>query len=117
MSSRHWAQRVGDMIGAIEEIQRLSGGLDSDALARDPVLFKAILYNFIVIGEAARSIPDEVCRQNPSIDWVGIRAMRNVVTHVYFGINPQRVHETIVTDLPGTLAQLRRIDARPPCQS
>ncbi len=107
MSRRHWTQRVRDMIGAIEEIQRLTAGLGSDVLARDPVLFKAVLYDFIVIGEAARSIPDDICAQHPTIDWAGIRAMRNVVTHVYFGVEPGRVRETIVTDLPGTLARLR----------
>ena len=115
MSRRHWTQRVRDMIDAIEEIQRLTAGLDSDALGRDGVLFKAVLYNFIVPGEAARDVPEDICSQHQGIDWTGIRAMRNVVTHVYFGVKPERVHETIVKDLPGTLTNLRTIlaGARP----
>jgi uncharacterized protein with HEPN domain len=97
------------MIATIEEIQRLTAGLDAESIGRDVVLYKAVLYNFVIIGEAARSMPEDICKQHPEIDWAGIRAMRNVVTHVYFGVNAMRVHQTIRDDLPPTLAALRAI--------
>ncbi len=117
MSPRHWEQRVADMIEAMEEIQRLSGTRDAAALGADAAVFKAILYNFIVIGEAARSIPDSICAQHPAIDWAGIRAMRNIVTHVYFGVDAARVHDTIQRDLPSTLRALRMMIGTPPSGS
>ncbi len=114
MSPRHWDQRARDMISAIEEIQRLAQGHDPASLTQESTTLKAILYNFIVLGEAARTIPDEICDQHASIDWAGIRAMRNVVTHVYFGVSVVRVLDTIQRDLPGTLRALRLMVGIPP---
>ncbi len=117
MSPRHWELRVADMIGAIEEIQRVVGARDAAALGADTASFKAVLYNFIVIGEAARSIPNAISDQHPAIDWAGIRAMRNIVTHVYFGVDAARVHDTIQRDLPSTLRALRMMIGTPPSGS
>ena len=111
MSRRHWRQRVADMIGAISEIPSLARGRDANQLAEDTASYKAILYNSVILGEAARQVPDDVAGRAPEIDWPGVRAMRNVVTHVYFGVDAPRVVATIEADLPPTLAALKRLAA------
>lgn len=113
MSRRHWRQRVADIIAAIREIQALAGGRAPTELEADGAAYKAILYNFVIIGEAARHVPDDIGRLTPEIDWGGMRAMRNVVTHVYFGVDAERVHQTITTDLPVTLAALLHLQSLP----
>jgi len=97
------------MLAAIREIQALGAGRGVDELTRDNPAYKAILYNFVIIGEAARHVPDDVGERAPEIDWPGMRAMRNVVTHVYFGVNAASVHATIINDLPPTAAALERL--------
>lgn len=111
MSRRHWRQRIADMIAAIREIQSLARGRDANRLAEDTASYKAILYNFVILGEAARQVPDDLAGRAPEIDWPGVRAMRNVVTHVYFGVDATRVVATIEADLPATLAALERLAA------
>lgn len=113
MSRRHWRQRVADMIGAIREIQSLARGRDAKQLSEDTASYKAILYNFVIPGEAARQVPDDVAGCAPEIDWPGVRAMRNVVTHVCFGVDAARVVATIEADLPATLEALERLAAIP----
>lgn len=83
------------MIGAIREFQSLARGRHADQLAEDTASYKAILFNFVILGEAARQVPDDVAGRAPEIDWPGVRAMRNVVTHVYFGVDATRVVATI----------------------
>jgi uncharacterized protein with HEPN domain len=42
---------------------------------------------FYVIGEAVRNIPDEIRDKHPDVDWRQINALRNIIAHVYFGID------------------------------
>jgi uncharacterized protein with HEPN domain len=43
--------------------------------------------------------------------------MRHIVTHVYFGVDAARVHDTIQRDLPSTLRALRMMIGTPPSGS
>ncbi len=109
MSPRHWQQRIHDMIVALEDIQRLAAGKTAADLATERTTYLAILYNFVVVGEAAREVPGEVCELHPEIDWDGMRGMRNVLTHKYFGVDEARVHRAIVESVPRTLVELRAV--------
>ena len=60
----------------------------------------AVLRNITVIGEAARNIPTEVMVRHPEIPWREMGDFRNVVVHMYFGIDMSILWETIQNDLP-----------------
>lgn len=107
MSSRSTADRIRDIIAAIDEISVFLVGLDQAAFCADAKTIKAVQLNFIVIGEAATRIPDEVQRQFPNIPWPLMRAMRNRLVHVYFQVDPRIVWETAVGDLPPLVDELR----------
>jgi uncharacterized protein with HEPN domain len=47
----------------------------------------AVVRNFIVIGEAAGRIPEDICRAHADIPWAEMRTMRNLVVHDYFGVD------------------------------
>lgn len=51
------------------------------------LLFKVVLYDFVIIGEAAISIPLEIRLQHPQIPWRLMSDMRDVIAHEYFQIN------------------------------
>jgi len=36
---------------------------------------------------------------HPDIPWTDVIAMRNVIVHHYFGIDPQQIWDTVVNDL------------------
>ena len=60
MSPRDWQERVQDILEAIAEIQAFTRGMDFDTFRADAKTLKAVELDFIVIGEAANQIPDEV---------------------------------------------------------
>jgi uncharacterized protein with HEPN domain len=100
VSSRKWQQRIEDIIAAIREIKQFTQDIEFDEFERNPLLMKAVLYNFIIIGEAARNIPSEVQIVAPTIPWRLMGGMRNVVAHEYFQVDARRIWETAIDDLP-----------------
>ena len=89
MSLRDWKERVQDILDAISEIRAFTRGMDFQAFSKDIKTLKAVELNFIVIGEAANQIPDEVEGGNPLVPWLLMRAMRNRLVHVYFSVSAQ----------------------------
>ena len=69
----------------------------------------AVLYNLAIIGEAARHIPEEICRRFSEVAWAKMRGMRNIVTHEYFGISLPIVWETVQRRRPELKRAIGRI--------
>jgi uncharacterized protein with HEPN domain len=68
-----------------------------------------VVRNLIVIGEAARLVPDEIAEHHPEIAWKKMRGLRNPAVHEYFGIDADILWETIQRDLPLLASMLQRI--------
>lgn len=114
MSPKHERDRLADLQRALERILALAGGISADELARDATRLEAVLYNFVVLGEAARHLPDSFATAHPDVPLAEMRRMRNFVAHVYFGVDPARLHRTITEDLPTALAAINRAIASTP---
>ena len=87
MPSRDWRLRIQDMLDCMGKIERYTAGMAFEDFAADDKTQDAALYNFMIIGEAARSVSDTVCRRFPHIPWDKMRGIRNVVVHEYFGVS------------------------------
>lgn len=109
MSSRDWKLRVQDILGAIHSIQLYTAGKTFVDFRDDEMVIQAVLYNFVIIGEATRNIPSSIQLLAPSIPWQLMNSMRNVVAHEYFQVELQRVWGTIQTDLPPLVPQLQEL--------
>lgn len=109
MSSRSWRERVQDILDAIAEIQGFTNGLEFTTFRDDLKTIRAVEMNFIVIGEAAAAIPDEVQEQYPAIPWHLMRGMRNRLVHAYFMVDRQIMWETVQHDLPPLVNQLEQL--------
>lgn len=106
MSRRGWVMRVEDMLEAIREIGRFVDGLTFEQFASDPKTLRATVADFIIIGEAAAAVPEEIVIANPDVPWRVMKRMRNTLVHAYFAIDPRIVWETARNDLPALLAPL-----------
>jgi uncharacterized protein with HEPN domain len=109
--SRNWLIRLQDIAASITEVQQRTNSFTFEEFVSNQTIIKAVLYDFIVIGEAARNIPIEIQSRYPMIPWRLMGAMRNAVVHEYFQINLGSIWETIHNDLPILLLQLQEIIA------
>ena len=79
--SRPEELRLRDVLAAIETIRAHIAGGEFDRKTSD-----AVLYNLVVIGEAAARIGDETRERAAEIPWTRIVGLRNLVTHEYFRV-------------------------------
>ncbi len=53
----------------------------------------------LIIGEAARNVPQDMRASNPEVPWQDIIGMRNRLIHVYFEMDLGIVWQTVSEDL------------------
>lgn len=109
MPSRDWRFRIQDIVASIAEIEQRLADVTFEEFAKNQTIVKAVLYDFVVIGEASRNIPNEIQSRYPLIPWRLMGGMRNVVTHEYFQVDLNRVWETIQNDLPSLVPHLQEV--------
>lgn len=109
MSSREWQLRVQDILDAITSVQRLTAGMTFAEFADDEAISKAVLYNFIIIGEASANVPDDVQSRYSDIPWRLMSDMRNVMAHEYFQVNLRLTWGTVQNNLPMLVPQLQNL--------
>ena len=109
MSPRDWRDRIRDILEAIAEIQRFTQDMDYETFKTDDKSIRAVEMNFIIIGEAANQIPEEVEEKHAKIPWSLMRAMRNRIVHVYFKVDEKLMWDTVQNDLPPLISELERL--------
>lgn len=97
--SRDAGERFADISAAIERCRRYGERLnDRDELVA-AMAYDAILRNLAVIGEAVRSLPDEVKAAAPTTPWMSIAGLRNIVVHEYFRVDDFLIEEIVRDEL------------------
>lgn len=98
-----------DIIQAAEEIISFVGSSTFDAFVANPVLISAVLYKFIVMGEATYRLSDEIKAQHPDIEWHRMRGIRNRVAHGYDDVDYAVLWATINESLLPLLEKLKKL--------
>jgi uncharacterized protein with HEPN domain len=109
VSPRGWQDRIRDILDAIAEIQKFTHGMDFETFKGDDKSIRAVEMNFIIIGEAANQIPEEIEEKYSVIPWHLMRAMRNRVVHAYFEVDEKLMWDTIQNDLPPLVPELEKL--------
>jgi uncharacterized protein with HEPN domain len=97
---RAGAERLRDIAGALQRIRTYCDGLTFEEFCADSRTVEAVQFNFIVIGEAARHVPDDLIARRPDLPWAEMKGLRNVVAHAYFAVSLDIIWQTITNDLP-----------------
>lgn len=97
--TNHTRDRLSHILAAITNIREAESQLNNAELAGNVQLANiahdAILFNLVVIGEAANALPEAITAQAPEIPWRNIVGMRNFLTHEYFRITTDVIRSTI----------------------
>lgn len=63
---------LSEMLTAIEAIENFMQGMDRNEFLHDEKTKSAVVRQFEVLGEAAKSIPDNIRSLDPELHWSGI---------------------------------------------
>ena len=100
--------RLQDILDAIAAIQRHTPGTRAEFDASEPIR-SHVLLQVQIIGEAATRLSQNLRDDNPQIPWKSIMGMRNIIAHVYFGIDWNEVWQVAVIDVAVLKSQIEAI--------
>ena len=106
---REYDDYVRDMLENAEKAISFVQGMDYDGFCKDDKAMYAVIRALEIIGEAARQIPEDIRHSNPEIQCREIAAMRNKLTHEYFGVNTKVIWRTVEKDLPTLIPLLKKM--------
>ena len=112
--SRNEQERLRDIKDAISAIHRhLASANETAASKEDPLLHDALLFQFVVVGEAVKHLGPDIREAAPEIPWTDIAGLRDLIAHEYFRIDIHRVLEIVRRDLPPLERAIDRLLANP----
>jgi len=91
---------LSDMRDACTRIRELASGLSDEAFFADRTVRDAVLWNLLVLGEAAKWIPGDVRSAHPAVEWRRIAGFRDVLAHGYFGLDESIVWDVVENKIP-----------------
>lgn len=107
--SRDERERLRDIQDAITAIRRHLERVGEAGARDDAVLHDALLFQFVVIGEAVKHLSPATRASAPEIPWADVAGLRDLIAHEYFRIEIGRVIEIVDADLPPLERAIERL--------
>jgi uncharacterized protein with HEPN domain len=98
---------IRDCIDKIIEVAKILHTLDN--FETKWIEQDAMIRNFEIIGEASNHISDETKKNYSTLEWKEMRAMRNYISHEYFGVDLANIWDTAINDIPRLKIQIAQI--------
>jgi uncharacterized protein with HEPN domain len=96
--------RRGKLIATPEDFASSEAGIDA---------MDGIVIMLIVLGETVKKLerngPPGFLERHPEIEWKGVKGMRDVRSHEYFGVNPAILFDVTRNKIPPLLTALRSL--------
>lgn len=102
-------QSLEDMVAAGRKILRYAEATTRETLPSVPMRLDAVLYEMVILGEAARRLSGEIRAAHPEVPWREIIGMRSIITHGYDQVDDDELWQVIDRDLPLLLAQREKV--------
>lgn len=96
---RNDPKRLKDILQAIDTIFEYVGERDMKEFLADKRSYHAVIYNIMIIGEAANMLTFEFREAHSDLKWRQITNMRNFLIHGYHNVEEDLVWEAISVDL------------------
>lgn len=78
-------------------------------VAEDARTREAVLYNVVVIGEAAAELSSELRERHPEIEWQDLVDIRDRVSRGYFGLDTELARALLRHELPDLHVELSSV--------
>ncbi len=83
--------------------------MNYDEFLADRKTFNAVIRSLEIIGEAVKSLPEEMKLNYRDVPWKKIAGMRDKLIHGYFGMDNEIIWKTITENINPLLEQIKKI--------
>ena len=103
-----------DILESIEAIEEYTADLSETGFSQSRLVQDAVARRLHIIGEAAKSVPDEVRKRYSAIPWADVAGIRDRLAHAYFGVNMKLVWQVVQRDIAPLRQTVERMLAEMP---
>jgi uncharacterized protein with HEPN domain len=97
---RDYTLFIEDILACIEKIEKYTYSMSFEEFSRNDMAVDAVIRNFEIIGEAVKSIPEEIKEKHADVEWKEAAGFRDVLIHDYFVIDKEAVWDTVQKNIP-----------------
>jgi uncharacterized protein with HEPN domain len=90
---------LNDILDAIKRIEEYTAGLSLADFKSSGLKQDAVIRNLIVIGEAAKSLPESARPKGKDVDWNKIAGLRDIVVHQYFNVDLETIWSIVTSNI------------------
>ena len=109
MTGRQLSEFLQDILESIADIETFTSDISFEVFRANREKVLAVVKSFEILGEAVKSVPDDIRSQYPQIPWKSIAGMRDVLVHEYWGIDVNVVWATVqegLSPLKGVITEI-----------
>ena len=89
-----------DILQACDTIAKYVASTNQEAFLADDLLQGGVAFQFSIIGEAVRNLPDDIKQRYPHVAWANARDLRNLIAHRYVAISWPIIWDTATLSVP-----------------
>lgn len=102
---------LDDIVAACDAIMEFVSDRTEAEFMTDAQLQSAVLYQFMIVGEASSRVSADLRVRHPHVPWRFATDLRNHVAHGYFSLMLPTVWETALQDVPSMRDQIAAVIA------
>ena len=97
------------IMDAFVQIERYTDGVSHDDFMENRLLQDGVIRQLEIMGEASRSLSEDIRNDYPHIPWRHMIGLRNRMIHAYFDVNLQIIWEIIQGDIPNLKKDIKYV--------
>ena len=105
-SARFYLEHVGEQTAYLLSV---SEGLTKERFLADRTLLLAFERSLEIIGEAVAKLDEAFKEAHPDVPWRKIRALRNIVAHVYWEVDYDIIWDVVCCEIPTLQEQVNTL--------
>ena len=109
ITSKNYKLYLEDILDASIKIESYVTSLTFEHFSHYNMAIDAVTRNLMIIGEAAKYMPDKVKEEYQGIQWKSMAGMRDRLIHAYFGIDYNLVWAAVKTEIPKLKPKLKKM--------
>lgn len=109
MAKRQLKVYLDDIIESIELIEQFVADVTQAQFEANIEKQDAVIRRLAIIGEAVKSVPNDIRTAYPNVPWRDAAGLRDVVVHEYFGVSLEVIWGVAIRELPILKEQILQI--------